>query len=194
MKRLLQILLYIFTSIIAFGQVDSVNYYIPKIQMTISIPPELKMHDATEHPGYADSLGNPITDSLHIEQFKKFTPENLLTIAMVDNLTNLTVNIVPINLISINLDDSTESEKTKRMVVLAAKQVSENFDTVFEKVKIGNIIFDKSVTLIKMKDKVIYYGGYIAKTKDYYLSVGFSSTDKIIGDKLIRAIETAKFK
>jgi hypothetical protein len=162
--------------------------------MLISVPADTKMHDATEHPEYLDSQNDPITDSLQIERFKKMTPQNLLTIATTDNITNLTVNIVPIDLIPKSLDDSAEHEKIKQLVVLTAKQVSEKFDTVFEKVKIGSVFFDKSVTLIKMKDKVIYYGGYEAKIKDYYLSIGFSAGDKVLGDKLIRAIETAKFK
>jgi hypothetical protein len=45
-----------------------------------------------------------------------------------------------------------------------------------------------------MENKVIYYGGYLARIKDYNLSIGFLSGNKIFGDKLIKAIETAKFK
>lgn len=163
--------------------------------MTIYVPEGFILQDPKPAPEYLGPDLKPITDSQFIKQITQDDPIILLEIETSDKKSAMSIALIPITekLTQFFGDSIQYIETSKEIVIAGARQATEKFDTLFSKVKISDINFDKMFSIIKIRGKDFYSGGYSAKIGNYYLAISMYFDNKKFGDKLMRIIETAKF-
>jgi hypothetical protein len=125
----------------------------------------------------------------------KDDPKTLLAIESPDNENKMEIRLIPITetLTQIMGDSIQYVETCKKMTIAAARQAGDEFDTVFKKIKIDNIVFDKMFTVSTIHGCSYYEGGYVAKIGNYYLGTKMFFKEGEEGNELMNIIETAKF-
>ena len=196
MRRLIFIIASIHYSLICFGQNDSTKYYFSQIGMTVYVPKDFKLQEPKLVPNYLDPGLKPITDSMVIKQITKNDPKILLAIESLDRENRMEIRLIPITetLIQIMGDSVQYIETCKKMSIAAARQGSEKFDTVFTKIKIDNLVFDKIFTSSIIRGHKYYEGGYVTKIGNYYLGTQIFFEEGQEGNELMNIMERAKFQ
>lgn len=161
--------------------------------MMINIPKEFKTK-ARLSETYLDSKFNPITDSVKLKELKKDDPIILLELETKNKANSISITLTPLTDLFLQLiGDTTQLlDFAKKGMIATARQATENFDTLFSKIKIGALTFDKLFVSSKMNDITLFHGGYFARLNDYYLiiTMDFISSRKA---QMMNAVETAKF-
>ena len=195
MRQFTFILFLLFNCLVSFGQNDSTKYSFSEIGMTIYVPKGFKLQDPKPGPEYLGSGLKPITDSAVIKQMTKDEPKILLEIASLDKENIMEIRLIPISETLTHLmgDSIQYIETCKKMTIAAARQTSEQFDTIFSKIKIDNLIFDKMFTISNIRGHTYYEGGYVTKIGNYYLGTHMFFEEGEKGKELMNIIEKAKF-
>jgi len=189
MRPLVFIITSLLYSLVCFGQNDSTKYYFPEIGLTVYVPSDFKLQEPKPAPQWN------ITDSIIIKQLTKDEPKVLLAIESLDKENSLEIKLIPITEAYVQFmgDSSQDSETSKEMLIAYAQQAGVKFDTLFTKIKIGNLIFEKMFIISNIRGSNYYDGAYSTKIGNYYLSFSMFFEKGKKGDELINMVETAKF-
>ena len=195
MKQFTFILSLLFNCLISFGQNDPTKYFFSEIGMTIYVPKGFKLQDSKPAPEYLGAGLKPITDPAVIKQMTKDDPKTLLEVESSDKQNIMEIRLIPITetLTQLMGDSIQYIETCQKMTIAAARQASEQFDTVSSIIKIDNLIFDKMFTISNIRGHKYHEGGYITKIGNYYLGIHMFFEEGEKGKRLKNIIETAKF-
>ena len=195
MKQFTFIFSLLFNCLVSFGQNDSTKYSFLEIGMTIYVPKGYKLQDPKPASEYLGPGLKPITDSAVIKQMTKDDPKTLLEIESLDKQNIMKIGLIPITetLTQLMGDSIQYIETCKKMAIVAARQTSEQFDTISNKIKIDNLIFEKMFTISNIRGHRYYEGGYFTKIGNYYLGIHMFFEEGENGKILMNIIETAKF-
>lgn len=195
------------------AQPNPQKFYFPKIGMTVAMPAECKVLHATPDakfevtrppvPLHVYGQTKPITDTEVINRFTVVDPLRLLDVITDNGNTELGIQLDSITYYSqraMNLVvDSTLPDSIKYLTMLkhlavaAARQASDKFDTLFSKLVIDGVNFDKIFTVVTIRGEDAYEGGYSAKIGNYLLFIKLFCVGKKSYNDMMHIIEAATF-